>query len=104
MAGVQQSYDPAEDYPDFSKHNNHMAKVLTKEMYAKLQRCQNTRWLHSRHGHPNRCRQPRTSLHHDCRMRCLVMKNPTKFGPIFSIQSSLTVTTVTPRPTSTRPT
>merc|ERR1712012_70330 len=36
MAGVQQSYDPAEDYPDFSKHNNHMAKVLTKEMYAKL--------------------------------------------------------------------
>merc|ERR1711872_710418 len=36
MAGVQQSYSPDEDYPDFSKHNNHMAKVLTKEMYAKL--------------------------------------------------------------------
>merc|ERR1712002_414496 len=36
MAGVQQSYNPDEDYPDFSKHNNHMAKVLTKEMYAKL--------------------------------------------------------------------
>merc|ERR1712198_480641 len=36
MAGVQQSYSPDEDYPDFSKHINHMAKVLTKEMYAKL--------------------------------------------------------------------
>merc|ERR1711942_107228 len=36
MAGVQQSYPAEDDYPDFSKHNNHMAKVLTKEMYAKL--------------------------------------------------------------------
>merc|ERR1712215_161518 len=35
MAGVQQSYKPEEDFPDLSKHNNHMAKVLTKEMYAK---------------------------------------------------------------------
>merc|ERR1712183_1246680 len=36
MAGVQQSYPKDEDFPDLSKHNNHMAKVLTKEMYAKL--------------------------------------------------------------------
>lgn len=25
-----------EEYPDLSQHNNHMAKVLTKEMYEKL--------------------------------------------------------------------
>lgn len=25
-----------DEYPDLSKHNNHMAKVLTKEIYAKL--------------------------------------------------------------------
>ncbi|XP_071217795.1 creatine kinase M-type-like [Salvelinus alpinus] len=25
-----------EEYPDLTKHNNHMAKVLTKDMYAKL--------------------------------------------------------------------
>jgi len=33
---AQQKYPTDEDYPDFSKHNNHMAKVLTKEMYGKL--------------------------------------------------------------------
>ena len=27
---------PELDYPDLSKHSNHMAKHLTKEMYAKL--------------------------------------------------------------------
>lgn len=25
-----------EEYPELSKHNNHMAKVLTKDMYGKL--------------------------------------------------------------------
>ncbi|MEQ2185085.1 hypothetical protein GOODEAATRI_014641 [Goodea atripinnis] len=25
-----------EEFPDLSQHNNHMAKVLTKEIYAKL--------------------------------------------------------------------
>lgn len=25
-----------EEFPDLSKHNNHMAKVLTPELYAKL--------------------------------------------------------------------
>ena len=29
-------YKPDEDYPDLSKHNNHMAKVLTKDLFAKL--------------------------------------------------------------------
>ncbi len=29
-------YPPSEDYPDLSKHNNHMAKNLTPEIYAKL--------------------------------------------------------------------
>jgi len=29
-------FKPAEDFPDLSKHNNHMAKCITKEMYAKL--------------------------------------------------------------------
>lgn len=29
-------FKPDEDFPDLSKHNNHMADVLTKEMYAKL--------------------------------------------------------------------
>jgi len=28
-------FQPVEDFPDLSKHNNHMAHVLTKEMYAK---------------------------------------------------------------------
>jgi creatine kinase len=36
MTGAQQKYSTDEDYPDFSQHNNHMAKVLTKEMYGKL--------------------------------------------------------------------
>merc|ERR1711931_342189 len=36
MAGVQQSYNPDEDYPDLSKHNNWMSKCLTPEIYAKL--------------------------------------------------------------------
>merc|ERR1711979_143775 len=35
MTGAQQKYSTDEDYPDFSQHNNHMAKVLTKEMYGK---------------------------------------------------------------------
>jgi len=25
-----------DEYPDLTKHNNHMAKVLTKDIYAKL--------------------------------------------------------------------
>ena len=29
-------FTPKEDYPDLSKHNNHMAKVLTEDLYAKL--------------------------------------------------------------------
>ncbi|XP_002730966.1 creatine kinase U-type, mitochondrial-like [Saccoglossus kowalevskii] len=29
-------YPPSADYPDLSKHNNHMAKVLTPAIYAKL--------------------------------------------------------------------
>merc|ERR1712168_561879 len=29
------NYDPSEDSPDLSKHNNWMAKILTPEMYAK---------------------------------------------------------------------
>merc|ERR1712168_25 len=29
------NYDPSEDFPDLSKHNNWMAKILTPEMYAK---------------------------------------------------------------------
>lgn len=30
------NYKVEEEYPDLSKHNNHMAKVLTKELYGKL--------------------------------------------------------------------
>ncbi|KAB1705444.1 hypothetical protein FNE63_30845, partial [Klebsiella pneumoniae] len=30
------NYSVDEEYPDLTKHNNHMAKVLTKEMYGKL--------------------------------------------------------------------
>lgn len=30
------NFSAAEEYPDLTKHNNHMAKVLTKEVYAKL--------------------------------------------------------------------
>ncbi|KAG9330670.1 hypothetical protein JZ751_022517 [Albula glossodonta] len=30
------NYKPEEEFPDLSQHNNHMAKVLTKEIYAKL--------------------------------------------------------------------
>lgn len=29
-------YKPEEEYPDLSKHNNHMAKVLTPDLYKKL--------------------------------------------------------------------
>lgn len=32
----QAKFSPAEDYPDLSKHNNHMAKHLTSKVYAKL--------------------------------------------------------------------
>lgn len=30
------NYKVEEEFPDLSKHNNHMAKVLTKEIYGKL--------------------------------------------------------------------
>jgi len=30
----QKNFDPEQDYPDLSKHNNWMAKCLTKEIYA----------------------------------------------------------------------
>ncbi|CAO2626656.1 Creatine kinase M-type, partial [Lemmus lemmus] len=30
------NYKPEEEYPDLSKHNNHMAKVLTPDLYKKL--------------------------------------------------------------------
>ena len=30
------NYKVEEEFPDLSKHNNHMAKVLTKDMYGKL--------------------------------------------------------------------
>uniref|UniRef100_A0A2K5KSL0 Creatine kinase M-type n=1 Tax=Cercocebus atys TaxID=9531 RepID=A0A2K5KSL0_CERAT len=30
------NYKPEEEYPDLSKHNNHMAKVLTLDLYKKL--------------------------------------------------------------------
>lgn len=30
------NYKVEEEFPDLSKHNNHMAKVLTKDVYAKL--------------------------------------------------------------------
>ena len=37
MANVnQQNFDPKEDFPDLTKHNNHMAHCLTPEIYAKL--------------------------------------------------------------------
>jgi len=32
---LMKNYDTAEDFPDLSKHNNYMAKVLTPELYAK---------------------------------------------------------------------
>ena len=31
-----QKLPPDEEYPDLSAHNNHMAKVLTPELYEKL--------------------------------------------------------------------
>ncbi|CAH1792978.1 unnamed protein product [Owenia fusiformis] len=33
---LQKNYDPKEDFPDLSKHNNWMAKCLTPEIYAQL--------------------------------------------------------------------
>ena len=33
---TQANFPAEEDYPDFSGHNNHMANLLTKEMYAKM--------------------------------------------------------------------
>lgn len=30
------NYKPEEEYPDLTKHNNHMAKVLTPDLYKKL--------------------------------------------------------------------
>lgn len=30
------NYKVEEEFPDLSKHNNHMAKALTKDVYAKL--------------------------------------------------------------------
>ena len=31
----QKNFESKEDFPDLTKHNNWMAKVLTPEMYAK---------------------------------------------------------------------
>lgn len=33
---LKMNYTSEQEYPDLSKHNNHMAKVLTPEMYASL--------------------------------------------------------------------
>lgn len=30
------NFKPEEEYPDLTKHNNHMAKVLTPDLYKKL--------------------------------------------------------------------
>lgn len=30
------NYSVEEEFPDLSKHNNHMAKILTKELYGKM--------------------------------------------------------------------
>ena len=32
---LQKTYKAEDDFPDLSKHNNWMAKVLTPQMYAK---------------------------------------------------------------------
>lgn len=36
MKAAYKKYPAEEDFPDFSKHNNHMANCLTKEIYAQL--------------------------------------------------------------------
>lgn len=33
---LKMNYSSEQEYPDLSQHNNHMAKVLTPEMYANL--------------------------------------------------------------------
>ena len=33
---ASKTFTPDKDYPNLSKHNNHMSKHLTPEMYAKL--------------------------------------------------------------------
>ncbi len=33
---LKMKYTPEQEYPDLSKHNNHMAKVLTPAMYERL--------------------------------------------------------------------
>jgi len=33
---LKMNYSAEQEYPDLSKHNNHMAKVLTPDMYANL--------------------------------------------------------------------
>lgn len=33
---LKMNYSSEQEYPDLSQHNNHMAKVLTPEMYASL--------------------------------------------------------------------
>lgn len=33
---LKMNYSADQEYPDLSQHNNHMAKVLTPEMYASL--------------------------------------------------------------------
>lgn len=33
---LKMNYSADQEYPDLSTHNNHMAKVLTPEMYANL--------------------------------------------------------------------
>lgn len=40
-----QRLPPDEEYPDVRSHNNHMAKVLTLDLYKKL-RDSHTQWLH----------------------------------------------------------
>lgn len=36
MALEKAKFSAEDDYPDFSEHNNHMSKRLSKEIYAKL--------------------------------------------------------------------
>lgn len=33
---LKMKFSSEEEYPDLSKHNNHMAKILTPDMYGRL--------------------------------------------------------------------
>ncbi|TKS65093.1 Creatine kinase B-type [Collichthys lucidus] len=75
---LKMNYSSEQEYPDLSQHNNHMAKVLTPEMYANL-RDKRRPAVHPGRRHPDWSRQPRSGLANgDLKGKYYALKNMTE--------------------------